>query len=177
FRSTATRLGLMAEAAEPSPEPEQLDALPEQPPFGPYETVTTLARLEQWIAEARSAGVIGLDTETDALDPTRATLLGVGLSTGPNRACYIPLRHRLPQGAEQGSLEGEAPAPALEQIEPEAALEALRPVLTDPSVLKVMHNGKPDLIVLARAGINVAPVDDTMIMSYGMGAGAHGHGL
>ncbi|MBV8913068.1 MAG: DNA polymerase I, partial [Acetobacteraceae bacterium] len=177
FRSTATRLGLMAEAAEPSPEPQQLEAAPEQPPFGPYETVTSLARLQEWIAEARSAGAIGLDTETDGLDPTRATLLGIGLATGPNRACYIPLRHRLPSGAEQGSLEGSAPAPALVQLEPETAFEALRLLLTDPSVLKVMHNGKPDLIALARAGLTVSPIDDTMVMSYAMGAGAHGHGL
>ena len=55
----------------------------------------------------------------------------------------------------QGSLEGDAPPPALEQIPPEAALAALRPLLTDPAVLKVMHNGKPDLIVLARAGIRM----------------------
>ncbi len=177
FRSTATRLGLFAEAAEPSPEPAQLEAAPEQPPFGPYETVTTLPRLEGWIAEARAAGVVGLDTETDGLDPTRATLLGVGLATGPGRACYVPLRHRLPEGAAQASLDGGEAAPALEQIAPEAALAAFGPLLCDPSVLKVMHNGKPDLVVLARLGLDVAPVDDTMVISYAMGAGAHGHGL
>ena len=177
FRSTATRLGLFAEAAEPSPEPAQFEAAPEQPPFGPYATVTTLAQLQEWIAEARAAGVVGLETQTDGLDPNRAALLGIGLATGPGRACYVPLRHRLPEGAAQASLEGGAPPPALEQIAPEAALETLAPLLRDPSVLKVLHNGKPDLIVLARAGLAVAPVDDTMLISYAMGAGAHGHGL
>src|SRR6185312_15218522 len=100
-----------------------------------------------------------------------------GLAGGPNRACYIPVRHRSPAGADQGSLEGAAPAPALEQIAPEAAFEALTPLLADPAVLKVMHNGKPDLVVLARAGLTVAPVDDTMLISYAQGAGAHAHGL
>ncbi len=171
FRSTATRLGLFAEAAEPSPEPEELEAPPEQPPFGPYETVTTLGRLQDWIAEARAAGAVGLDTETDAQDPMRARLLGIGLALGPGRACYVPLRHR---GPGQGSLDEPA---GPEQIAPEAALDALRPLLADPAVLKVMHNGKSDLLVLLREGVPVAPVDDTSLMSFAMGTGAHPHGL
>ena len=177
FRSTATRLGLFAESAAPSPDPEQLEAAPEQPPFGPYETVTTRAGLQPWVEEAGKAGLFGFYVQTDGRDPNRAALLGLGLSTGPGRAFYVPLGHRLPPGAAQGTLEGEAAAPALEQLTPEAALEALAPLLGDRSVLKVMHNGRPDLVVLARHGVAVAPVDDTMLISYALGAGAHGHGL
>ena len=177
FRSTATRLGLFAEAAEPSPDPEQLEAPPEQPAFGPYETIVSVERLTEWAAQARLAGAVGLDLQTDGLDPNRATLLGIALAVGPGRACYVPLRHALPSGAAQGTLEGEAAAAALEQAPAEQALEALRPLLTDAAVLKVMHNGKPDLLLLARAGLTVEPVDDTMLISYALGAGAHGHGL
>jgi len=177
FRSTATRLGLFADAAPPSPEPAQFDAAPEQPPFGPYATVTTPDALAAWIAEARAVGCIGLNLQTDGRDPNRAELLGIGLATGPNRACYVPLRHRLPASAAQPDLDGSNPAPALEQVDPDAALAALTPLLTDPSVLKVLHNGKAGLLVLDRAGLRVAPVDDTMLISYALGAGAHGHTL
>ena len=176
FRSTATRLGLFADSAAPSPDPEQLEAAPEQPPFGPYETVTTLAGLGGWIDEAARAGMAGFSIQTDGRDPNRAALLGLSLATGPGRACYVPLGHRLSPAAAQGTLEGEPPA-ALEQLTPEMVLEALGALLTDRSVLKVMHNGKPDLVVLARHRVSVAPVDDTMLISYALGAGAHGHGL
>ena len=177
FRSTATRLGLFAEAAEPSPEPSALEAAPEQPPFGPYVTVTTLDALQSWIAEATASGIVGLNVQTDGRDPNRAELLGIGLATGPGRACYVPLRHRLPATAAQPNLEGGEAAPTLEQIDPDAALAALTPLLTDRAVLKVLHNGKAGLLVLDRAGLRVAPVDDTMLISYALGAGAHPHGL
>ncbi len=179
FRSTVNRLGLDAGPAAPSPEPDALAAPPEQPPFGQYECVTTQDRLQAWIAEAEAAGVVGFDTETDRLDATRATLVGFALATGPGRACYVPLRHRNPADVAQLALEGEAPAalPPLAQLDPEAALRALAPLLGNPAVLKVMQNAKPDLIVLARAGVAVGPVDDTMLISYAQGAGAHGHGL
>jgi DNA polymerase I len=147
-------------------------------PFGPYETVTSLAALEPWIAEARAAGILGLDTETDSLNALRARLVGICLATAPGRACYIPLRHVAP-GAQQADMLAE-PAAAPEQIPFDQAIEALRPLLTDRSVLKVLQNAKYDLEVLCRAengGIAVAPVDDTMLISYALEAGRHGHGM
>ena len=176
FRSTATKLGLFAEAAEPSPEPALFDA-PEQPPYGPYVTVTALDALQGWVTEATANGIVGLNIQTDGQDPNRAELLGIGLATGPGRACYIPLRHRLPASAAQPNLEGADPAPTLEQIDPAAALAALTPLLTDRAVLKVLHNGKAGLLVLDRAGVRASPIDDTMLISYALGAGAHPHGL
>ncbi len=180
FRSTATRLGLDTGPARPEPEPTTLDAPPEQPPFGPYECVTTAARLAEWIAEATSLGIVALDTETDSLDAMRATLVGVSLATGPGRACYIPLRHANPAAAAQLSLDAPTPEAAapVAQIPPDDAIALLRPLLGDPAVLKVLHNAKYDVMVLARAGIDaIAPVDCTMLISYAQGAGAHGHGL
>jgi DNA polymerase I-like protein with 3'-5' exonuclease and polymerase domains len=56
-------------------------------------------------------------------------------------------------------------------------LAALKPLLEDDAVLKVLQNAKYDVKVLARYGIDVAPIDDTMLMSYAMNAGLHGHGM
>jgi len=194
FRSTVAKLGLDSPAAaQPVPLPDATPANTAQPPFGPYECVTTLDRLQSWIAEARAAGVAGFDTETDSLDALRAELVGFSLATAPGRAYYVPLRHRAVQPMAQGTLDGtldgalagtpdtSAPEPAVaevQQIAPEDALAALAPLLADRSVLKVMQNAKYDLMVLHRAGLpDVAPVDDTMLISYAQEAGAHGHGL
>jgi len=181
FRSTVSKLGLDGPAvATPSPLPQApLDATA-QPPFGPYECVTTMERLQAWIDEARAAGVAGFDTETDSLDALRAELVGFSLATAPGRACYVPLRHRAAQPAAQGTLDGPAAEPVAEvaQIAPAEALAALAALMADRAVLKVMQNAKYDLMVLDRAGLgDVAPVDDTMLISYTQEAGAHGHGL
>ena len=180
FRSTAIRLGLEGNAAPPSPEPAEFDTPPEQPAFAGYECVTTLARLHEWLAQARTAGHLALATQTDGPDALRATLIGIALATGPAagqaRACYIPLRHTRP--AAQLDLAAEAPPEPLVQIDVAEALDALRPVLQDPAILKIGHEAKTDLMVLERAGIpGVAPLDCTMLISYAQGAGAHGHGL
>jgi DNA polymerase-1 len=177
FRSTIQRLGLedapaaMPKASQPAPVGLQgtLFAAPAAPPaaddgsgFGAYACVTTEAALAAWIAEAAAAGVVAVDTETDGLDALRANLVGVSLATAPGRACYIPLRH-----------EGVG-----EQIAPETALAALAPLFADPSVLKVFQNAKFDLMVFGHAGLaTIMPIDDTMLISYAMEAGAHGHGM
>merc|ERR1711965_742599 len=64
-----------------------------------------------------------------------------------------------------------------DQIPMDDAIAALKPLLEDPAVLKVGQNFKYDLSVLARYGIDVAPYDDTMLISYVMEAGLHGHGM
>ena len=184
FRSTVNRLGLqsMLPAAPPEqPAPDQAPAMAaEQAPFTGYACVTTLDGLHAWIAEATAAGIVGVDTETDSLDALRATLVGFSLATAPGRACYVPLRHQAAAPAAQLALEGPAPEapPPVEQIPPADALAALAPLLDNPAVLKVFQNAKYDMLVLARAGITrIAPVDDTMLISYAQGTGAHGHGL
>jgi len=135
-----------------------------------YETILTPARLEAFVAEARALGVVCVDTETNALDPFSADLVGIALATGPNRAAYVPLRHRQGEGLFGGGpVEGQMPV--------EAALAILKPLLEDPSVLKVGQNIKYDLEVFARAGLAVAPIDDTMLISYVLDAGKGGHGM
>ena len=134
-----------------------------------YETVQTLAQLETWIARAREARVVAVDTETDALSATHANLVGISLAVAPGQACYIPLAH------EGGDLADGGGRP--EQIDFDTALGHLKPLLESPSVLKVGQNFKYDLAVFARYGIEVAPYDDTMLLSYVQESGLHGHGM
>lgn len=132
-----------------------------------YVCVQDETTLDQWIAEARRAGVIAVDTETDALDSIGANLVGISLATAPNSACYIPLAHG------GGDLFSDAP----HQVAIAQAIAKLKPLLEDPSILKVGHNIKYDLNVLARHGIAVAPIDDTMVMSFDLDAGRRNHGM
>ena len=150
-------------------------ALPDMPAIdrSTYETVQTLERLEAWIERATAARLVAVDTETSALDAIQADLVGVSLALGPNDACYIPLAH--------GGTDMFAEKP--EQIGTEEALEALKRLLADDSVLKVFQNGKYDLNILARVGLAVAPIEDTMVMSFDLDAGraldgiGGGHGM
>lgn len=138
-----------------------------------YETVMSVERLDQWIADAFAAGVVALDTETTSLDPMTCELVGVSLALEPGRACYIPLGHR--EGGN-GDLFGGADLVA-GQIPLDVALDRLKPLFEDDAVLKVAQNMKYDLEVLSRYGIDVAPIEDTMLISYALDAGRNNHGL
>jgi DNA polymerase-1 len=145
-----------------------------------YVCVQTLDELDRWIEKATLAGVVGFDTETDALSATHAGLCGVSLAVGPNEACYIPLTHEYEPAASAGGLDfgeqAETREPITQVVKAEA-LARLKPLLENPAVLKVVQNGKYDLAVMAQRGIRVAPIDDTMLISYVLEGGLHGHGM
>lgn len=132
-----------------------------------YTCVTTLSQLDDWIARATKAGVVGFDTETDSLEAVTAKLVGFSLAVAPGEACYVPLAH--------GGTDMFAERP--EQIPLEAALARLKKLLEDESVLKVGQNLKYDMSVLRQHGIAVHPFDDTMVMSFALDAGRQGHGM
>ena len=133
-----------------------------------YETITDEASLDRWIAEATAQGHVALDTETDCIDCIIAKLAGISLATGPNRACYIPVGH--------SGIDMFAEAP--DQLPLDLVLAKLKPMLEDPSILKIGHNLKYDWVMFDKAGIDVAPIDDTMVMSFDLDAGrSFGHGL
>jgi DNA polymerase-1 len=136
-----------------------------------YETVMSLEALDRWIAEATDRGQVAIDTETDSLDAMQANLVGVSLATAPGRACYIPLAHK---GNGSGLFGGEA---VEGQIPVEQALARLKPLLEDPAVLKIGQNFKYDMLMLSRYGIEVMPIDDTMLISYAIESGETGHGM
>ena len=165
---------MQTSAAAPAPAGGAAPATPEFPAFdhGQYETITTLEALTPWLEAARAQGFIAIDTETTALDEMRAELVGVSLATKAGRACYIPLQHRAGGDDLFGSaalVEGQMPLAT--------ALDALRPVFEDESIVKIGQNMKYDAKILARYGIKVAPIDDTMLMSYALHGGLHGHGM
>jgi DNA polymerase I len=140
-----------------------------------YETVRSLDRLKDWIARAYEEGVVGVDTETSSLDPMRAELCGFSLAVGANEACYVPLIHR--QGGETGR-DSLFPGTIVDdQVSEQAALELLKPLLEDLSILKVGHNFKFDWLIFRLRGIDASPYDDTMLMSYVLDAGKTGHGM
>jgi len=132
-----------------------------------YETVTDEAALDRWIEEVRGYGYVAVDTETDCIDCVIARLVGISLATAPNRACYIPIGH---SGAD---LYSDRP----DQLDKATVLAKLKPLLEDPAVLKVGHNLKYDWVMFDKEGIDVAPYDDTMLLSYDLDAGRHNHGM
>ncbi len=146
-----------------------------QPGETEYSLVQDEAALAAWIERAHAAGIVAVDTETTSLNSMSAHLVGASLSVEPGRACYIPLAHVAPGGGTADLIDEAQPPPL--QIGMEAALAALKPLLEDPGVLKIGHHIKYDMEVFARYGIVVSPVDDTMILSYVLEGGAHGHGL
>jgi len=137
-----------------------------------YETVRDLDRLNAWIAEAVDRGRVAFDTETTSLDAMRADLVGVSLATAPGRACYIPLGHT---GGDSDLFGGGGLLPG--QIPIRDGLAALKPLLEDPSTLKIGQNLKYDALVMRRYGIRVGPYDDTQLISYVLDGGRSAHGM
>ena len=134
-----------------------------------YETVVTQDALDRWIAAAYTEGLVAVDTETDMLDAISCQLVGISLATGPNKACYIPVGH--------GGTDMFAERP--EQLDKALVIAKLKPLLEDDSILKIGQNLKYDLTVLRRHGIEIAPYDDTIVMSFDLDAGQSlaGHGM
>ncbi|MBE7182924.1 MAG: DNA polymerase I [Methylobacterium mesophilicum] len=136
-----------------------------------YLTIRDADTLKAWIERAREIGHVAFDTETTSLDPMQAELCGFSLCSEPGVAAYVPLIHK----SGTGDLLGGGLAP--DQIDTRVALDLLKPLLEDPSVLKIAQNLKYDLVVMNRYNIDVRPFDDTMLISYVLDAGKGGHGM
>lgn len=136
-----------------------------------YETVTSFEKLEHWVARSFAQGYVCVDTESDSLDAMQANLVGVSMALEPGEACYIPLAHRGEGDGlfSDGILAG--------QINKNKALEILKPLFEAPHVLKIGQNLKYDMLLLKQLGIFVAPIDDTMLLSYVIESGDVGHGM
>ena len=149
---------------------------PEGQPFdvSAYTCIRDLKTLEDWVARAMTQGHVAVDTETDSLDAVSGGLVGVSLALAPGEACYIPLAHVDPEAKDEGDMFGADPP---RQIRMADALQVLKPMLEDPATLKIGQNIKYDLCVFAQHGIRVAPIDDTMLISFALNAGIHGHGM
>ncbi|MBC7656028.1 MAG: DNA polymerase I [Frankiaceae bacterium] len=153
--------GINLHAASPTPEDVPDPSLSVK---GKYDTVLTREQLDAWLGKVRTASLLCFDTETDSLDPMQARLVGVSLCVETGHAAYIPLAHAYPG------------APA--QLPMAEALDALRPLLSDPKLAKVAQHGKYDLHVLRRHGIDVQGLtDDTMLESFVLNAGGQRHDM
>jgi DNA polymerase I len=182
FRTLARRVseaghGAGATSATPAAVPPAAGAAAPHPDVllkidpSSYACVQDVATLDAWIERAFKAGTIAFDTETDALSSSSAGLCGVSLAVAPGEACYIPVGHCAAEGLDLAGAQDWSQTPL------DVAIARLKPLLEDPATLKVGQNAKYDIAVLARYGIDVAPIDDTMLISYVLDAGLHGHGM
>lgn len=171
----ADKLGVEAPVIADTPAPAADEPQAEDIPFdsSKYECVRDAAALRKWIDQAYERGWLAVDTETTGINEMIADLVGISLCIEPGEACYIPLTHR--DGASDDLFGSDALAEG--QMPLDEALQMLKPVLEDPSILKIGQNMKYDAKIFARYGVDVAPTDDTMLMSYAMHAGEHGHGM
>ena len=147
-------------------------AMTDMPPIdsSAYECVTDMAVLDNWIEDIIATGYVAIDTETDGLDAVSCRLVGISLATRPGHACYIPLAHGIGEGL---ALADDVPS----QLAEADVLARLKPLLQDASIMKILQNAKFDLQVLGQRKIEVHPFEDTMLMSYALAAGQHGHGM
>ena len=164
--------------ASPQPAPDTKTPVPAAAELAAakqnYELVQDVAALDRWIAAAYAKGAIAIDTETSSLDAVAADLVGVSLALEPGVACYVPVGHT--SGAP-GALDLAGAGAAPKQIPRDAVIQRLKPLLEDPGVLKIGQNIKYDMQVLGRYGIATAPIDCTLLISFVLDAGLHGHGL
>lgn len=171
FRSILSRLERQGTIQS---KPVTSNSIPKPAPISAnYQLITTLEDLQKWIDEAKFQGFVAIDTETTSLKALQAQLVGISLALAPGKACYVPLRHQIKTSGDLFA----GPQTQPQQIPLDIALKALKEVLEDPSVLKIGHNIKYDALILSQEKINVAPYDDTMVLSYLLDGTHHGHGL
>ncbi|NVO56088.1 DNA polymerase I [Rhodobacteraceae bacterium B1Z28] len=162
---------VIADAPAPAAEVEEAEAIPFD--ASKYECVRDADALQKWIDQAYERGWVAVDTETTGLNEMIVDLVGISLCIEPGEACYIPLIHR--ESATDDLFGTDALAEG--QMPLEQALTLLKSMFEDPSILKIGQNMKYDAKIFARYGVDVAPIDDTMLMSYAMHGGKHGHGM
>lgn len=143
---------------------------PEAIPEPRYEVVADRDALKLLVATLRDSAIFAFDLETTGKDEMQAELVGLSFATTPGVAYYVPVGHLAPSSRGLGLLvsEGtEAEDETFEQLPLNWVLEQLKPVLEDPTIPKCAHNGKYDMLVLSRYGIEVRGMQfDTMIAAY-----------
>lgn len=138
-----------------------------------YEWVKDVDALTKWIERIYEHGYVAVDTETTGLDTMRVDLVGISLCVTAGEACYIPLIHKESAGDDLFASDELAEG----QMNLDVVLTMLKPMLEDDSILKIGQNMKFDAKIFKRVGISVAPIDDTMLLSYALHAGLHNHGM
>lgn len=172
FKSTIARLGKVDDLPEEATMALNDNASSDLPNIkdNKYVLINDMATLKDWIARIEAKGVLTIDTETTDLTPAKADLVGISLCIDAGEAAYIPLGH----GRAGDLLGGGEDTPQLLKKE---VLNLLKPVLEDPSVLKIGHNMKYDAQMFLAEGIRVSPCDDTMLISYVLDGSSKRHNM
>ncbi|MAP11336.1 MAG: DNA polymerase I [Gammaproteobacteria bacterium] len=153
-----TWLGELAVREDAPPEPEEQDIAVN------YETILTMEALDEWLARLAAAPLFAFDTETTSLEYMRAELVGVSFAVEPGSAAYVPLAHDYPG--------------APDQLDFDAVLGKLKPLLEGPERLKVGQHLKYDTSVLARYDITLRGIaHDTMLESYVLDSAGNRHDM
>ena len=138
-----------------------------------FETITTSDALDRFLATVTDK--IALDTETTGLNNLDARIVGISLATNDTHGVYIPIRHRT---ASDDLFSENKIAP--NQLSPDTVRQKLWPILTNKKIIKIGHNLKYDLHIFENENWptrEIAPIDDTMLLSYILHGTLHGHGL
>ncbi len=158
FKSIKHRLAL-----SDTPEAQDAPAAPAAVPFEGYRTVSEMDALRDIVAAAKAAGRCAIDMQTDDRNSLHGNLVGIAIAVQPGDAVYVPLGHNL--GLEDAKL-----------LDAAEVLEGLRGLFEDAGTLKILHDAKYGLEILLRAGVGaIAPVDDTMLISFAQFGGNHAH--
>jgi DNA polymerase-1 len=169
LRALKSRIVRRLDITAPLPAGPSEPVVPEIPPFTAprtYALVDTIEGLDHWIEAAQQAGVVAVWPEASAIPGSRPALAGIALALAPGLAAYVPLGHRVAGTLDLGGT-GE--------LSHSAAIDRLRPLLEDPGVLKIGHDVKAAAHLLSRYGIELAPYDCTMLMSYVLDGGQAEH--
>ncbi len=155
--------------------PTSEDRASDMPPIknNKYTLITDAQTLQQWMDAAKDNRVLAFDTETTALTPAIAKLVGVSIASTIGKAAYIPLQHV----AGEVDLLGESAESDLKQIDFDEAIKILKPILEDPSILKIGQNIKYDWQMLKKHGVDISPCDDTMLLSYSLDGTSHSNSM
>ena len=135
--------------------------------------ITTIDELQNYLTKIER--VLAIDTETTGLNQISDKIVGISLAINDTDGAYIPIRHRTKSDDLFG---GDTTAP--NQLTLESVYKYLWPILTNPDIIKIGHNLKYDLHIMANEGwdtAKISPIDDTMLLSYILHGTLHGHGL
>ena len=137
-----------------------------------YTLIDDVDTLKMWIEAGKDKGILAVDTETTGLTPAKADLVGVCLCSEVGKAAYVPLTHK----SGDADLFGDG-GNSIKQIDFDTAIATLKPYLEDPAILKIGQNIKYDWQMLAKHGIEMDVMDDTMLISYVLDGGSTSHGM
>jgi len=165
----APSANVVAESVAATVAPAADEAAAEMPTteaLGDYQCILDQAQFDVWLEKLRNAELIAFDTETTGLDAQQAQLVGLSFAVTAGEAAYIPVAHSY-MGVPT-------------QLDRDAVLKALKPILEDPSKAKVGQHAKYDINILANAStpIQVQGVQfDTMLESYVLDSTATRHDM